>query len=70
MPVIPAVFENGVFRPLGPVELPEGSRVQVEVPAPHAAAPRTPAAEAHIDRVNAILSKRFYGGEPDAAAGV
>lgn len=29
---IEAVYENGVFRPLEPVMLPEGKRVQVTVP--------------------------------------
>jgi predicted DNA-binding antitoxin AbrB/MazE fold protein len=30
--VIDAVYENGVFRPLEPVLLPEGEYVQVDVP--------------------------------------
>ena len=30
--VIDAVYENGVFRPLEPVLLPEGEHVQVHVP--------------------------------------
>jgi len=30
--VIDAVYENGVFRPLGRVLLPEGEHVQVHVP--------------------------------------
>jgi predicted DNA-binding antitoxin AbrB/MazE fold protein len=30
--VIEAVYENGVFRPLEPVVLPEGEHVQVTVP--------------------------------------
>jgi len=29
---IDAVYENGVFRPLEPVTLPQGERVQVSVP--------------------------------------
>lgn len=29
---IKAVYENGVFRPLEPVKLPEGEHVQVTVP--------------------------------------
>jgi predicted DNA-binding antitoxin AbrB/MazE fold protein len=29
---IEAVYENGVFRPLEPVSLPEGEHVQVAVP--------------------------------------
>jgi predicted DNA-binding antitoxin AbrB/MazE fold protein len=27
-----AIYENGVFRPLSPVELPEGARVEVLIP--------------------------------------
>jgi predicted DNA-binding antitoxin AbrB/MazE fold protein len=30
MAIITAIFENGVFRPLGPVELPERTRVEFE----------------------------------------
>jgi predicted DNA-binding antitoxin AbrB/MazE fold protein len=29
---IEAIFENGVFRPAEPVQLPEGSRVSVSIP--------------------------------------
>ena len=32
--LIPAVFDSGVFRPLQPVELAEGTQVQVQVPQP------------------------------------
>lgn len=28
---IEAIYENGTFKPLGPVDLPEGTRVRVEV---------------------------------------
>jgi len=28
---IEAIYENGVFKPLSPVNLPEGARVRVEV---------------------------------------
>lgn len=31
MAPIPAVYENGIFRPMGPVTLPEHSRVEVNV---------------------------------------
>jgi predicted DNA-binding antitoxin AbrB/MazE fold protein len=30
MNAIPAVYENGLFRPIEPVELPEGTKVVVE----------------------------------------
>lgn len=32
---IPAVFADGVFRPLEPVDLAEGTQVQVQVQVPH-----------------------------------
>src|SRR3972149_10208554 len=31
---IPAIFDAGVFRPLEPVDLAEGTQVQVQVPRP------------------------------------
>ena len=71
MPIITAIFEKGIFRPVNPVMLPEGSPVQVEIPAPsNEATPpeRTPEEEAHIDRVYEILSRRFDGGEKEIAA--
>ena len=42
MATVTAIFENGVFRPLGPVELPDRTRVEFEPivadtpPLPHA----------------------------------
>lgn len=33
---IPAVFDAGVFRPLAPVDLADGTQVQVQVPTPSA----------------------------------
>lgn len=71
MPVVTAIFEKGIFRPLEPVELAEGSQVHVEIPGPigDAAPPeRTAEEDAHLDRVYAILSQRFDGGENDIAA--
>jgi predicted DNA-binding antitoxin AbrB/MazE fold protein len=57
-----AIFENGVFRPTGPVELPEGCEVQFEPRAVNAA-PTTPT----LDEVYAILARRFDSGEHDLA---
>lgn len=71
MATITAIYENGVFRPLDPVDLPEGSTVRIEpVPAPTAppAAARTPEEEAHQDRIYEILSRRHHGGDSQAAA--
>jgi len=68
MSAIPAVFEHGIFRPLQPVELPEGTRVQIEVSAAQAPIARSAEEDAHLDRVYKLLSLRFNGGEKDVAA--
>jgi predicted DNA-binding antitoxin AbrB/MazE fold protein len=60
---IHAIYENGVFRPVEPVDLPERCEVEVEV--------RTVTATADmpsLDDVYAILGKRFDSGEQDVAA--
>lgn len=33
---IEAIYENGTFKPLHPVDLPEGTRVTIAAPAPTA----------------------------------
>jgi len=63
MSSIIAIFENGVFRPTEPVNLPEGSAVRIE-PVPI----QSPEDEGHLDRVYEILSRRYHGGESDIAA--
>ena len=39
---IPAVFDSGVFRPLAPVDLAQGTPVEVQVPATASDEPLTP----------------------------
>jgi predicted DNA-binding antitoxin AbrB/MazE fold protein len=71
MATITAIYENGGFRPLGPVDLPEGSTVRIEPVAAPAAAPtptRTTEEEAHLDRIYDILSHRHRGGDSQVAA--
>ena len=68
MPIINAIFENGIFRPLDPVQLPEGSKVQLEIPASTNGAARSADETKHLERVYDILSQRFDGGEKDIAA--
>lgn len=63
MKTIHAIYENGVFRPTEPVELPEGSFVRVE-PEPIEAVPPAVAARR---RVFEILSKSYETGDPLAA---
>jgi predicted DNA-binding antitoxin AbrB/MazE fold protein len=63
MPVIHAVYENGVFRPKEPVDLPESSEVEVEL---RSVVPATE--ERNSDAIYAILEARFESGDVDGAA--
>lgn len=57
-----AIFENGVFRPIDPVNLPEKCQVEFEV--------RVIPSEDQacgLESVYAILSQRFRSGETDVA---
>ena len=58
-----AIFENGVFRPTAPVDLPESCEVEFEPRAVGQSADRP-----SLDDVYAILGKRFNSGEHDVAA--
>lgn len=64
MKTIRAVYENGVFRPTEPVELPEPCTVEFE-PRPVLEDERKRAAR---DAVYAVLAERYASGEPDVAA--
>ncbi|HEV3416445.1 MAG TPA: antitoxin family protein [Pirellulales bacterium] len=58
-----AIFENGVFRPVEKVDLPDRCEVEVEV--------RTVATHSDVpslEEVYEILSRRFDSGETDVAA--
>ncbi|WP_165234363.1 antitoxin family protein [Aquisphaera insulae] len=73
MKTIHAVYENGVFRPTEPVDLPEGSAVLVEPTTDGVRQPQPSDPEfAHMDpglaKIYAILSHRYDGGSPDASA--
>lgn len=61
MKKVHAIYENGVFRPVGPVELPEHCEVEFE--------PQI--VETHespsLEDVYAILGQRFDSGESDVA---
>ena len=62
MPAIEAVFENGVFRPLAPVDLREGSRVFVRLVSEELAIDEL------LPTVHEILSRRYRSGQTDTAA--
>ena len=64
MATVHAIFENGVFRPLGEVPLPEACEVEFE---PRLVPPDAARAAA-LAGVYAILDKRYESGETDVAA--
>ena len=60
MRTIPAIDENGVFRPTTPVDLPEGTEVRIE-PRP-SGEPARPSP--HLRRVYELLSQAEDTGDP------
>ena len=60
MSTIHAIYENGVFRPTTPVDLPEGTPVRVE-PQPLGEPPRP---SPHLRRIYELLSESFDTGDP------
>ena len=61
---IRAVYEGGVFRPLDPVDLPEGCRVEFEPRLTNLAT----MSEAGLDKIYEIMGREFASGEHDVAA--
>ena len=64
MTTVRAVFENGVFRPTGQVELPEKCEVEFE---PRVVNGQTESTQA-LKAIYSTLSKRFDSGQSDVAA--
>jgi predicted DNA-binding antitoxin AbrB/MazE fold protein len=60
---IHAMYENGVFRPIRPVDLPDRCEVEVDIRAVTAEQERP-----SLDDVYAILGRRHSSGEHDVAA--
>lgn len=63
MSIIRAIYENGIFRPVGQVDLPDPCEVEFE---PRVVPPA--ADDAALDAVYAILAERYHSGETDVAA--
>jgi predicted DNA-binding antitoxin AbrB/MazE fold protein len=62
MSTIRAIYENGVFRPIGPIELPDRSVVEFE--------PRPVEGEGEgeaLDAIHEVLSHRHRSGRHDLA---
>jgi predicted DNA-binding antitoxin AbrB/MazE fold protein len=73
MKTIQAIYENGVFRPTTPIDLPEGSEVTVELRTTVPEQPQpTDSQFAHLEpglaKTYAILSERYDSGQADIAA--
>ena len=60
---IHAIYQDGVFRPIQPVDLPDRCEVEVEI---HAI--KTEPQRPSLDDVYAVLGRRHSSGEHDVAA--
>lgn len=65
---VQAVFENGVFRPVGPVDLPERTPVELEMRVPSEQEPAPAPMSEGLARIYAILGERYNSGHTDTAA--
>lgn len=63
---IHAIYENGVFRPIEPVNLPDRTAVELELRVAGGAGPAR--MSEGLARVYAILGERFDSGHTDTAA--
>ena len=63
MNTVEAIYEDGVFRPLERVELPEHCRVRFE---PTVVA--SPTEDEMLDKIYEVMSREFNSGEHDVAA--
>ncbi len=64
MNTVRAIYENGIFRPLDPVDLPEASEV---VLTPELVVPLPLVDRAAMAKVYEVLSQRFDSGEHEVA---
>ena len=56
---VPAVYENGVFRPCMPVDLPERTSVELELRVPDEQTPAEAPMSEGLAKVYEILGKRY-----------
>jgi predicted DNA-binding antitoxin AbrB/MazE fold protein len=71
--LIHAIYENGVFRPVEPVDLPEHTAVEIELRmhsdmSNGSQPPTRPAMSEGLARVYAVLGERYESGHADTAA--
>ena len=67
MQTIHAVFENGVFRPTEPINLPEGTEVVVSAPSMRNGAASHQTEDDDLDAIYAVLGRRYRSGHRDTA---
>ncbi len=65
---IRAIYENGVFRPLNPVNLPEKAEVDILLPQEQEDEAELARREEGRKAIMEILSHRFRSGQTDLAA--
>jgi len=63
---IQAIYENGVFRPTEPVDLPDGIRVTIQPEGPEITPP-TGFEEDDLDPIYEVLKRRRRSGHRDTA---
>jgi predicted DNA-binding antitoxin AbrB/MazE fold protein len=69
MKTIHAIYENGVFRPVEPVDLPEQTPVEFEPRVLTEAPPSTPPPMSEgLAKIYEILGRRYSSGYTDTAA--
>jgi predicted DNA-binding antitoxin AbrB/MazE fold protein len=68
MGTIEAIFEDGVFRPVVPVVLPEKSRVQLQIVNGETSQELDSIDNDDVEEIYQILDRRFSSGHTDTAA--
>ena len=67
MQTIHAIYERGVFRPTAPIDLPEGTEVEVSAPSSRNGAKADGRDGDDLDAIYEILGRRHRSGHRDAA---
>jgi predicted DNA-binding antitoxin AbrB/MazE fold protein len=64
-----AIYENGIFRPVEPVDLPENTAVDLDLRVPaEARETAAPAISEGLAKIYEILGRRYNSGYTDTAA--
>ena len=69
---VQAIFENGVFRPVEPIALPERTSVELDVHTKGEPQPESPMSDGPMSegmaKIYSILGERYDSGRSDTAA--